>query len=159
MPLYARGNPDLPSLVTPNRLLMGRNNYRVPVGEMTELPPPYMLNRHNEITRMILDTILENQTSLMRRSKWIKDDREPEIGDIVMFTPVENDVRQDWKLGKITARIDSDHNDGVVFEVTYVGNNSKHKTTRRCQRDLVMLIRVDEPEYNTRAHLKELYPD
>ena len=86
-------------------------------------------------------------------------DKEPEVGDIVMFTLVENDVRQDWKLGKITARIESDHNDGIVFEVTYVSNNSGHKTTRRCQRDLVMVIRVDEPEYNSRAHLKELFPD
>ena len=158
-PLYARGNPDLPSLVTPNRLLMGRNNYRVPVGDMVELPPQQMLDRHNKITRMILNTIIENQTSLMHRAKWTKDDKEPEVGDIVMFTLVENDVRQDWKLGKITARIESDHNDGIVFEVTYVSNNSGHKTTRRCQRDLVMVIRVDEPEYNSRAHLKELFPD
>lgn len=74
-------------LLTPNRLLLGRNNCRSPSGDFIISEDPSMLLNQNA---KIYDTwfeswLLNHVPKLMSQSKLFKHDRNLQVGDVVLF--------------------------------------------------------------------------
>ena len=74
-------------LLTPNRLRLGRNNDRSPVGSLHVTNNPSKFIKEN---KLIFETWFETWLTsyvptLMYHPKWFKNDRNLMIGDIVLF--------------------------------------------------------------------------
>ena len=98
-------------IITPNRLKLGRNNYRSLEGSGIKLDMSSnliaLLERNRELNCEWYGIFIENIHMLdLRPNKWLKNSRLPIHDDTVLF--VFNDVEygkggMDWRLGKITA--------------------------------------------------------
>ena len=82
-----KGDFESMDLITPNRLLLGRNNSRSPVGSLSVEDN---LDRILEGNQMIFTAWFENWLlshvpKLMEQPKWFRDDRDLKVGDIVLI--------------------------------------------------------------------------
>jgi len=93
MPLALAGhvNFEVADVLTPNRLLMGRNNDRRPAFpvELTTKPDKFM-----KLNQQIFEAWFEvwltvHVTKLMHHPKWIRNEYNLKVGDIVLFTKQE----------------------------------------------------------------------
>ena len=90
-------------LLTPNRLLLGRNNDRSP----TE--PLSVSNDYDKIIRAnkkIYDAWFEcwltaHVPSLMNQPKWFNNDTDIKPGDIVLFTKQESSLASTYQFGRM----------------------------------------------------------
>eukprot|EP00111_Clytia_hemisphaerica_P013818 TCONS_00040666-protein len=85
--VQSKTNVENLDLITPNRLLLGRNNERSPVGDMMLSSNPSKLMRSNEAIYNVWfeSWLLNHVPRLMTQSKWFKNSYQFQIGDIVLF--------------------------------------------------------------------------
>ncbi|XP_066914217.1 uncharacterized protein [Clytia hemisphaerica] len=134
-------------LITPNRLLLGRNNERGPIGPVNV---PSTFNKIIQTNIDIFNTWFENWLishvpKLISQPKWFKNDKHLKKGDIVLFLKNDSSIAKTYHLGRIkTVHVSKDGKIRKV-DVEYVNSNetAKRKTTR-CVRDLVVIHHVDE---------------
>ena len=137
---------DKADLITPSRLMLGRNNKRAPVG----------YPRIESFSRQIkqLDAVqkawwkvweverIENYVPAP--SKWFKTSRQPEVGDIVVFVKEERVLGDSiWRMGRISRVIPSAA-DGVIRSVIieYMNPNEEfYRDTKRSVRRFAILHR------------------
>ena len=138
------GNLDL---LTPNRLLLGRNNDRSPV-EPVELTGSHdrILDANNEIFEIWFKCWLtEYVRKLMEQQKWFKGDRELSVGDIVLFKKAEKELECHYKYGMIKELKRSQDNIARSAVVEYQNaEESVRRTTLRGIRELVLIQHIDE---------------
>ena len=135
-------------LVTPNRLILGRNNDRCPNSPLILVNDhKKMIKKNADIFRAWFKAWLESYLpTLMERSKWHKTDREMKVGDIVLFLKSDKEFDEQYQYGIISKTL-PDPVDGHVrkVDVTYKNHSEgTRRVTARDAKDLVIVYPIDE---------------
>ena len=134
-------------LLTPNRLLLARNNNRCPTGPVTVSEDVRKLITQNN---SILDTwfkawLISYVPTLMFQPKWFQSDRDPKVGDIILFLKSEKDFEKIYQYGIIC---DLKHSrDGKIrsLDIEYQNHTEKVKRrTTRGTREVVVIHPYEE---------------
>ena len=134
-------------LITPNRLILGRNNRRCPNAPLKICSDHKKLIDNNaHIFRAWFTAWINSYVPLLiERPKWHKGDSEMNIGDIVLFLKNEKEYDQQYQYGKICAVHKG--GDARIRRVDVLYRNPKEGTNRVTQRgvrDLVLVFPIDE---------------
>ena len=142
-----KGDFEIEDLITPNRLLLGRNNDRCPTEPLTVSDDS---EKHIRANKKIFDAWFEcwltsHVPSLMHQPKWFDSDRDLQPGDVVIFTKQESSISSTYQYGRIKSvnRGRDDKIRDVVVEYQNSSENVKRLTTRSV-RTLVLILGVDE---------------
>ena len=145
-------------LITPNRLILGRNNDRCGNAPLVICPDhKKMIQTNAKIFRAWFETWLVSYVpTLIERSKWHTSDQPVNIGDVVLFLKSDREFDLQYQYGIISNITKS--RDGHIRKVTVQYQNSNEtikRTTERGVRDLVVVSPVDELDIY--ESLNELY--
>ena len=89
-------------LITPNRLLLGRNNDRCPVGPVVLESYDKVLEHNKDIFNSWFENwLLSHVPKLMEQPKWFRDDRNLQKGDIVLLLKHENKISSEYRYGMV----------------------------------------------------------
>ena len=134
-------------ILTPNRLLLGRNNERSPSG------PLLMTNNTSKILQSNIDVftvwfeswLISYVPRLMYQPKWFSTDRDMKVGDIVLFLKTDHEYSRQYQYG-IVDLAEKGRDDRIrTVTVRYRNSNEKQdRKTRRAVRELVVVHQVDE---------------
>ena len=134
-------------LITPNRLRLGRNNERSPVGSMNVTNDP---SKFMKLNKQIYNTwfeawLISHVPRLMEHPKWFQSDKDLQVGDIILFLKNENGLAGDYQYGMIDAVHKS--MDGKIrsVDVRYRNHNENtNRITRRASRQLIVIHQIDD---------------
>ncbi|XP_066928653.1 uncharacterized protein [Clytia hemisphaerica] len=148
-------------LITPNRLLLGRNNDRSPEGNVIYTDNPSKILQANEqIYQSWFEIwLITHVPKLMKQQKWYQTDS-INIGDIVIFTKTDSAISKDYTYGQVTNLEYS--TDGVARKATIRYKNvteNVFRETKRAVRGLVIIHHVDESDVMTQLGQMALYVD
>ena len=134
-------------LLTPNRLLLARNNNRCPVGPLRVSEDLGKIMERNEkvLNVWFKAWLISHVPNLIIQPKWFRSDRDPKIGDIVLFLKSDKEFEKLYQYGMINDLKTS--RDGLIREVEIVYQNPGDKTRRlvsRGTREIVVIHHVDE---------------
>ena len=138
-------------LITPARLLHGRNNRKAPVGLVEFDSPSKMLEKMEEVERAWWKIWRDEKIIdyIPKTNKWLDSDAPIEVGDVVIFIPHDGDDKITknvaWKYGRIL-KVYPDSK-GLVRRCTIEYKNageSVTRTTERATRGLAVLHREDD---------------
>ena len=134
-------------LITPNRLILGRNNNRCPTA-------PLILTRD---VKRIIETnadifkvwfrawLVSYVPTLMDKPKWFQSDENVSEGDIVLFLKAEQEFDEQYQYGIIISIYPGKDGKIRTVEVEYQNHNEGAKRhTKRGVRDLVVIHPIDE---------------
>ena len=134
-------------LITPNRLLLGRNNDRCPV------VGPVMMDSYDKILEknlQIYNSWFENWLlchvpKLMEQPKWFRDDRHLQKGDVVLLQKQESELSSEYRYGIVDSiEIGRDGKIRGAY-VRYRNHDSNNnQVTYRAVRSLIIIHSVDE---------------
>ena len=150
MPL-ALGSPvnassEFIDLLTPNRLKLGRNNERSPVGAMTTTDYDKVIENNEAIFNAWFEVWLSAHVpTLMNQPKWFRSDKDLKVGDVVLFLKKDSTIESNYQFGIVESI--SEGRDGKVREVKVRYRNhgeDTNRTTDRAARGLVVIRRADE---------------
>ena len=144
---HRTSNLDTLDLLTPNRLLLGRNNDRCPNKPLVICPDhKKMIETNEEIFRAWFNAWIECYVpSLIERPKWFKGDSDVHVGDIVLFLKSEKEFDLQYQYG-IISKLDKSK-DGLIrkVDIEYQNfNENVKRTTQRGVREIVSIHPVDE---------------
>ena len=142
-------------ILTPNRLILGRNNDRSPTAP---LEVSHDLRRivasNNDIYRSwFQEWLISHVPSLIDQPKWFVSDRSIAIGDVVLFLKSERQFDLQYQYGLVVKTYES--KDGLIrsVEVEYQNpGESVKRRTNRGVRDLVVIHQVDEVGISKELH-------
>ena len=91
-------------LITPNRLLLARNNNRCPVGTLSVSEnAEKIIQMNNDMFEVWFRAwLIIYVPTLMIQPKWFRSDRDPKIGDIVLFLRSDKEFHKQYQFGKIS---------------------------------------------------------
>ena len=142
-------------ILTPNRLILGRNNNRNPTAPL-EISNDFrrIIEGNNDIfTVWFREWLISFVPKLIEKPKWFVSEQNIGIGDVVLFLKSEQEFDRQYQYGIITKTVIS--RDGVVrvVEIEYQnhGENVK-RTTKRGVRDLVIIHTIDEIGISRELH-------
>ena len=135
-------------LLTPNRLILGRNNERSPNAPLTFTGDPKgTIERNAAIFRAWFKAWLVSYVpSIIDRPKWHKSSNsEIHVGDVVLFLKSEKEFDENYQYGivKTVHRGEDGHIRKVDVEYQNSNENTK-RITQRGVRDLVIVHPADE---------------
>ena len=144
-------NSPLLKLIYPNLLKLGRNNNRSLAGPV-KLPgsPGELMKKVENGYRVFFElwnTVLI--PTMMKTPKWYDDKSDLEIGCIVYFQKVENNLSSIWTVGKVVDIVKS--KDGRVRRATVEYRNSNEdfsRQTDRAARSLIRLFHLDDNNWS-----------
>ena len=146
-------NLEHSDLITPNRLLLGRNNRRAVAG-LSVTSQPQLIQRQIEEVEVAWWNVwvAEKLGGLVPRpTKWETGEPDVKVGDVVVFVREKNDVAgTTWRLGMVDAVETS--KDGIIRRVTVkykvVRENGvvegEYRYTRRSVRHVAVVVRENE---------------
>jgi len=142
-------------IITPNRLKLGRNNYRSLEGCGIDLKMSSnftrLLDRNRNIYRCWYQTFVDNIHLLnLCPNKWLRSGRLPIINDIVLFVFNDGAFSKDsvtWKLGRVSSL-----NTTSVCISYFTNVNKAEQTVTRSFRDISIVYSVGEMMINTLDH-------
>ena len=145
-------NCDNLDLISPSRLLLGRNNHRSPVGVVVaDLPSKWMETMEGVAENWWKVWEQEWLLNLVPKSKkWATGEPDLEVGNVVVFLKEgkEADIGQTpWRIGFVHELHLSQ--DGVVREATLaykVGDEKVYRYTKRSVRTLAVIHREHDVE-------------
>ena len=134
-------------LLTPNRLRLGRNNDRSPVGPMRVTSNVGRFMEENEkIFNAWYETwLISYVPTLMNHPKWFKDDADINVGDVILFLKEEGHVKGAYQYGMVHELKKS--KDGKIRRVIVKYRNHSEnfdRFTNRAVRELIVIHPVDE---------------
>ena len=134
-------------VITPNRLILARNNSRCPVGavEVTDDPERIINSNAKLFQTWFRCWLISCVPKLMDQPKWFDSSRDSNVGDVVLFLKSDKEFDRQYQYGVIKDRKIS--RDGKIreIEIEYQNSNeSVKRTTRRGVRDVVLVHPVDE---------------
>ena len=138
---FSEGLENL-DLLTPNRLLLARNNARCPAGplKVTEDIGQTMKHNNKVFTAWFKTWLTSFVPSLMFQPKWFKSDRDPKIGDVVLFLKSDKEFDKIYQYGIISdVKISRD---GKIRQVTVEYQNPSENVkrfTNRGTREIVVI--------------------
>ena len=159
----ARGNTSNETtlgyeIITPNRLKLGRNNYRSLEGSGIDLEMSSnftkILDRNRSIYQQWYQGFIDNIHLLnLKPDKWLVTSRIPVINDIVLFVFNDSSCSKEaiyWKLGKVRSI------KGSKVTLSYaLKSKGGEQTVVRSVRDISIVYSVGEFSINTREHFHE----
>ena len=96
----ASNNLENIDLITPNRLLLARNNERCPTGSVTVTENvEKIIQQNNDIFEVWFRSWLISY--LPSEPKWFKSDRDPKVGDVVLFLKSDREFDKQYQYGLI----------------------------------------------------------
>ena len=131
-------NLEHSDLITPSRLLLGRNNQRAPSGYPRLSSRSRQVDQLDSVHRAWWETWKTEKIVdyIPAPSKWHKNSRPPQVGDVVVFIRDEAVLGESlWKLGMIDSLIPSKA-DGLIRAVMVRYRNPSEQTTRTTKRDV-----------------------
>ena len=143
-------------IITPNRLLLGRNNNRNLKGwfNLSKGSDSEALLRKNQEIMKAWYSIFHDHIHLLipRPAKWLRTDP-VNVGDVVLFLANETPGSKSdhWKLGLIK---DIPKKNSLTIEYT-IGGKSR-KTLNRCPRDVCVIAAADELSMNSTEYFRSL---
>ena len=150
MPIgYTNYSNDLESLdiLTPNRLKLGRNNDRSPIGPLSVTGKCDKFLQENEriFNSWFHQWLVSYVPTLLKQQKWFHDDEELSVGDIVIFMKKEGELNVTYQYGMIESVHTSRDNKIRTVSVRYRNHNeSVNRITKRAVRELVLIHHVDD---------------
>ena len=134
-------------LLTPNRLRLGRNNDRSPIGviDVTD-----KMDRILKANSNIFDTWWEMWLTsavpkLVPKLKWFSNDQHIKKGDIVLFNKTEGSFSGQYKYGMVEdVQFGIDNRIRAVTVRYRNASENIDRTTFRAVRSLVIIHRIDE---------------
>ena len=134
-------------ILTPNRLLLGRNNERSPTGNLqTTSNASKILGANGDIFRLWFESwLISYVPTLVHQPKWFKSDQHTKIGDVILFLKSEKSFDRRYQYGLVKNVVVG--RDGKVreIEVEYQNHNEAVKRrTLRGVRDIVVVHPADE---------------
>ena len=144
---YTSRNVESLDLLTPNRLLLSRNNDRCPAGpvNVTERMGKIIDQNKNLYEAWFKAWLTHYVPLLMFQPKWFKSDRDLKIGDVVLFLKSDTDFDKQYQFGIISDLKVS--RDGKIREVEVEYQNSSEQIKRRTSRgtrEIVLIHPIDE---------------
>ena len=134
-------------LLTPNRLLLGRNNSRSPTAPLlVSQDVKKIIQQNSEIFQVWFKSWLVSYVpTLVDRPKWFETNSHISVGDIVLFLKSEKEFEHLYQYGMVSKLFPS--KDGLIrsVEIRYQNHaeNTERVTTRGI-RELVVIHYVDE---------------
>lgn len=145
-----KADVEMADLITPNRLLLGRNNERSPTGRLAVENDNLKLIRDNQrIFDAWFDAWLTTHVpNLVARPKWFNSDTDLNVGDVVLFLKQESILCNTYQYGMVN---EVEHGrDGRIRRVKVRYHNASENCTRettRSSRSLIVIHRVDEIDW------------
>ena len=139
---------DQADLLTPNRLRLGRNNDRSPVGPMlvTQDVGKFMDDNKRIFNSWYEAWLLSYVPTLMHHPKWFVDDRDIKVGDVVLFIKEEgHQIGGVYQYGMVH-KVEKGRDDKIrKVRVRYRNSNDKSdRFTERAVREIIIIHHVDE---------------
>ena len=134
-------------LLTPNRLRLGRNNDRSPIGTMDiSSGVDRILDQNANIFNCWWETWLTSALpKIVPQPKWFKSDQNLKVGDVVLFRKMEGAIAGHYKYGAVEeVRVGTDGRIRAVVLRYRNPTEGVERTTVRAVRTLVVIHRVDE---------------
>ena len=146
-------------ILSPNRLLIGRNNYRslegVGIDLKNSLIPTEILDRNREITAFWYQEFLDNIHMLMLKpNKFLSSSAPPTVNSIVLFTLLDGLYSKQetcWKLGKVLEVEERRVRISYVTRIPKIGNPIMAEVFRNF-RDVSVIYSVNDILINTTEH-------
>ena len=133
-------------LLTPNRLLLGRNNERGPSGEfVVSKNPTQMIKENTKIYDAWFESWLVNHVpKLMKQTKWFRHEN-LHVGDVVLFKKVDSIISRNYTFGRVIDVIPGADGNVRQVRVEYQNENEigKRETTRSV-RSLVLIHSIED---------------
>ena len=147
-------------ILTRNRLLLGRNNYRSPDGKFSvDGNPMKLLENILEINTYFYLTIVRNLAEWVPQPKWHRNTRDCNTGDVVAFRFKEGAMVEIWRLGVIGNKLSKEGGPGK-WEVKYKNlGDVEYTVTPRSSREITVVHRIGELDYNTEDAYLEITAD
>ena len=133
-------------LLTPNRLMLGRNNDRSPAAPLCVSNPDKLIEQNERIMTAWFECWLTSHVpKLVDQPKWFNSDSDVQIGDVVLFLKKEKEYAGNYQYGIIKdVEISRDQKIRKVL-VEYVNSNETiRRETRRSVREIVVIHPVEE---------------
>ena len=144
---YVPRDVEQVDLLTPNRLMLGRNNDRSPSGP---LRLSSNLEKNIEQNERIMIAwfecwLISHVPKLIDKPKWFNSDTSVSVGDVVLFLKKDKEYAGNYQYGIIKdIEISRDEKTRKVI-VEYINSNETvRRETRRSVRELVVIHPVDE---------------
>lgn len=139
------GDFECLDLITPNRLLLGRNNDRCPSGILTCNNPTKIIKENESIFNSWFEVwLLVHVPKLMKHQKWFASDK-INVGDIILFTKTDSVISKSYTYG-IVKNLEFGR-DGKPRKATIRYRNENEKVwreTNRAVRSLVIIHHIDD---------------
>ncbi|XP_066917508.1 uncharacterized protein [Clytia hemisphaerica] len=151
LPICVGSKTDLENLdlITPNRLLLGRNNERSPIGDMILSNNPSKLMRDNEnvYNSWFESWLLNHVPQLMTQSKWFINGHQFQVGDIVLFKKHDSSLSKTYQYG-IISKVEIGKDDVCRKVIVRYCNSNENvcRETFRSVRELILIHSVDESD-------------
>ena len=115
-------------ILTPNRLMLARNNSRCPAGVISVSDDPKrIIPSNNELfTTWFKSWLISYVPTLMPQPKWFKSSSDISVGDVILFLKSEKEFETLYQYGLIRELKHS--KDGLVREVIIEYQNSNEST-------------------------------
>jgi hypothetical protein len=145
-------NPEF-DLLTPNRLLIGRNNVRALSGPLIiDSTPSSVLQRICEVEQSFFALLIKTAHLYIPKSKWFSSDA-VFINDIVLFFIEEPKFQRSspWHY----ARVKGINGKRLTLEYT-IGNSKSKKLIERSKRQVIRIANENELDFNSRSHFQDV---
>ena len=134
-------------ILTPNRLMIGRNNDRSPTGnfELTSDPRRILQSNTDILNAWFEAWLISYVPQLIKQPKWFKSERDVKKGDVVLFLKIDGELAKEYQYGLVKEVTIG--RDGKIrkVEIEYQNHTeSVKRVTLRSTRDIVMIHPVDE---------------
>ncbi len=143
---FSKSNLECMDLITPNRLKMGRNNERSPVGEVVFADNEKIIEENKAIFDAWFEVwLLTHVPKLMSQPKWFRVGRDLKSGDIVLFLKHDSAIGSNYQFG-IVDSVESGRDHRIRKVTVRYRNHSESidRTTKRAARSLIVIRHTDE---------------
>ncbi|XP_066920338.1 uncharacterized protein [Clytia hemisphaerica] len=149
MPLALKGIRDfeIQDVLTPSRLLLGRNNDRSPIFpvKITSNPNKFLKLEEKIMNAWFETWLTVHVPKLLHKLKWFKSDTDIKIGDIVLFIKRESVLCNTYQYGKVLEIQRSQDQRIRTVAVEYKNaNENEFRITNRAVRRLVLIHSLGE---------------
>ena len=138
---------EIIDLITPNRLLLGRNNERSPI-QPVSVSTNYekIINENQKIFNSWFEIwLISCVPKLMEHPKWFNSDNDLKSGDVILFLKQDGAISGNYQFGMIVETKSSRDDKIRKVKIKYRNANENiDRFTLRSSRDAIVIHRVDE---------------
>ena len=148
-------NLENSDLLTPNRLLLGRNNNRCPTAPLVLSSDVKKIVQTNEeiFSVWFKSWLVSYVPTLVPQPKWFETNKSISVGDVVLFSKSDKEFENLYQYGIIKSTYPS--KDGIIRSVDVEYQNATENTkrvTKRGVRELIVIHPVDELRLSRELH-------